>query len=119
MNWKSIRLELGRTQEFPAGSASRTYLLRLPLGEDGRIDATSLQLAPARATVRRFWPNEPDLAGQVVATPSGWAFCYEIDGHIDRRCQFEGEEIRAGGEVTLIEPDGRRLPFFIASVEAR
>ena len=119
MNWKSIRLELGSTQEFPAGSASRTYLLRLPLGDDGRIDETSLHQSPQRATVRRFWPNEPDLAGQVVATPSGWAFCYEIDGHVDRRSQLESDEIRAGGEVTLVEPDGRRLPFVVASIEMR
>src|SRR5580765_7738714 len=58
MNWKSIRLELARTPEFPEGSASRAFLLHLPLDQDGLIDEEVLRDAPARATVHRFWPNE-------------------------------------------------------------
>jgi hypothetical protein len=43
MTWKSIRLELARTKEFPEGSASRAYLLRLPLDDRGRIYESALR----------------------------------------------------------------------------
>ena len=42
MTWQSIRLELARTPDFPDGSASRAYLLRLPLHRDGLIDEEAL-----------------------------------------------------------------------------
>lgn len=118
MNWKSIRLELARTGEFPQGSASRVYLLRLPLGEGGLIDETALRKAPAMATVRRFWPNEPDMAGYVIRTPRGWAFSYEL-GEDDDEAVFhlETHTLRVGEYLTLTEPDGRQLPFRVASVE--
>ena len=118
MDWKHIRLELGRTKEFPEGSASRAYLLRLPVGDDGLIDTAALKAAPARATVRRFWPNERDMSGYVIRTPAGWAFSYRI-GEDDDEMLFhlESHLIREGEYVTLTESDGRRLPFRIASVE--
>ena len=118
MNWKSIRLELARTREFPEGSASRVYLLRLPLKEDGLIDEEVLRASPARATVRRFWPNEADMAGYVIRTPKGWAFSYE-PGEDDDEALFhlETHPIRLGNYLTLTEPDGRKLPFRVASLE--
>lgn len=118
MTWKSIRLELARTSEFPQGSASRAYLLRLPLADDGLIDESTLRKTPAMATVRRFWPSEPDMAGYVIRTPRGWAFSYEL-GDTDDEAVFhlETHKIELGEYLTLTEPDGRRLPFRVASVE--
>lgn len=118
MTWKSIRLELARTSEFPQGSASRAYLLRLPLADDGLIDESTLRKTPAMATVRRFWPSEPDMAGYVIRTPRGWAFSYEL-GDADDEAVFhlETHKIELGEYLTLTEPDGRRLPFRVASVE--
>lgn len=117
MNWKTIRLELARTKEFPEGSASRAYLLRLPLDEDGIIDEASRSRRPAWATVRRFWPNERDLAGYVIRTPKGWAFSYR-KGDEDDEILFhlETHPIREGEYVTLTEPDGRRLPFRVTTI---
>lgn len=116
MAWKNIRLELDRTNDFPRGSASRSYLLRLPLGEDGAIDAEELKDQPYRATVRRFWPSEPDLAGYVVPGGGGWELAYERgapgSGHIETTALLLGEC------VTLVEPDGRSLPFRVAAVES-
>ena len=34
MTWKTIRLELARTPEYPEGSAAHAYVLRLPLCHD-------------------------------------------------------------------------------------
>lgn len=117
MNWKSIRLELARTSDFPEGSASRVYLLRLPLKDDGLIDEAVLRKTPARATVRRFWPNEPDMAGYVLRAPGGWAFSYEPGEEDDETIfHLENHPIRLGEYLTLTEPDGRRLPFRVASI---
>lgn len=117
MNWKCIRLELARTPDFPEGSASRAYLLRLPLDRDGHIDAAAIAAEPGQATVRRFWPSEPDMIGYVIHTPDGWAFSYE-PGEADDEAVFhlETHAIRIGEYVTLTEPDGRKLPFRVASL---
>ncbi|MGZ8347017.1 MAG: hypothetical protein ACXWUP_07910 [Allosphingosinicella sp.] len=115
MNWKSIRLELARTHEFPEGSACRSYLLRLPLRDDGLIDESALREAPARATVHRFWPNQPDLSGYVIRTPIGWALSYELGEDDDEAIfHFESHPIRIGEYITLTEPDGQKLPFRVA-----
>jgi len=118
MNWRSVRLELARTREFPEGSASRAYLLRLPLRDDGFIDEREIKSFPARATVHRFWPNQPELAGYVVRTPKGWALSYEI-GEEDDEAFFhlETHPIRIGEYVTLTEPDGQKLPFRVTSLK--
>jgi hypothetical protein len=117
MTWKSIRLELARTKEFPEGSASRAYLLRLPLDDRGLIDESALRREPAMATVHRFWPNQPDMSGYVIRTPAGWAMSYE-PGEEDDETVFhlETHPLRIGEYVTLTEPDGRKLPFRVASL---
>jgi hypothetical protein len=118
MGWKHIRFELARTREFPDGSASRCYLVRLPLDEEGLIDEEAISTAPARATVRRFWSNEADMSGYVIRTPGGWAFSYR-PGEDDDESVFhlETHPIRLGEYVTLTEPDGERLPFRVASLK--
>lgn len=118
MSWKSIRLELARTPDFPEGSPGRAYLIRLPLDADGLIDEPSRAAAPAMATVRRFWPNERDMSGYVVRTPGGWAFSYR-KGEEDDETVFhlENHPIRLGEYLTLTEPDGSRLPFRVASLQ--
>jgi len=117
MNWNSIRLELARTREFPEGSASRAYLLHLPLDDEGLIDEAALGIAPAKATVHRFWPNEPDRSGYVIRTAGGWALSYEPgDGDDETVFHLETHPVRIGNYITLTEPDGQRLPFRVASL---
>ena len=111
-----MRLELAGTPEFPGGSASRAYLMRLPIGENGMIDEISLAEMPSDATVRRFWPNEADRVGRVVRTESGWAVAYEQEGAA--LCRIEADPIRLGGQLRVTEADGRRLPFRVASLKA-
>ena len=118
MNWKSIRLELARTKDYPEGSASRAYLLRLPLDEDGLIDEQALRRSPALATVHRHWPNEPDMSGYVIRTPNGWALSYEPGEDDDEAVyHLETHPLRMGEYITLTEPDGRQLPFRVASLK--
>lgn len=117
MPWTAIRLELAPTTGYPQGSANRAYLLRLPLDAAGLIDAGELERSPRSASVRRFWPNEPDLSGYATRTPEGWAFSYETGGEEDGTVfPFAGDPIRIGEQLLLTEPDGRRLPFRVASL---
>src|SRR5205807_1664582 len=72
-NWKNVRLELAPNEEFPVGSVSRAYLIRLPLDDSDLVDLSALEEYPHRAIVRRFWSNEPDetgLVGQVSNPPT-------------------------------------------------
>jgi hypothetical protein len=118
-NWTLVRLELARTPEFPDGSASRGYLLRLPLGDDGLIDEAALSGQPAKATVLRSWPDEDDQAGYLIRKGRGWAFSYAVGEDDDESVyHLESHPIRLGEYVTLTESDGTRLPFRVASLAA-
>jgi hypothetical protein len=113
--WNVIRLELARTPEFPGGSASRAFMLRVPLDRDGLIDEVSLTRRPAMATVRRFWPNEPDQTGYIVRNGASWAFSYAIGEEDDEKLfHLEAHPLRIGDYVTITEPDGACYPFRVA-----
>ena len=112
--WRNIRLELGRTNEFPAGSVSRGYLLRLPLNDDDLVDPHAFELNPYRATVRRYWSTEPDETGQVLPVDGHWAM--RCNGTAERRLELDSRPIRLGQQITVIEPDGAILPFRVASI---
>lgn len=117
-NWKLVRLELARTPEFPAGSASRAYMLRLPLRDDGLIDEPAVLANPAVASVRRFWPNEPDQQGYLIRKDGGWAFSYALGEDDDEGVyHLDTHPLRIGEYVTLTEPDGTRLPFRVVQAE--
>lgn len=114
MNWKSIRLELGSTGQFPAGSVSRAYLLRLPLDDQDLIDEAAFLRAPSKATVRRHWSTEPDEAGLVLWLDDSWSM--RCNGMPDRMLQLDGRPLRLGQQISVVEPTGAVLPFRIASI---
>jgi hypothetical protein len=117
VSWQSIRLELDRTEGFPRGSASRAYLLRLPLLSDGAIDEKALAETPERATMRRMWPNEPDCSGHVCRFNYGWACVSGLDGcECPVVSEFQAQPIREGSLIMLTERGGRQLPFRIAKL---
>lgn len=114
MNWKSIRLELGSTEDFPAGSVSRAYLIRLPLDDYDVVDSLALAQSASNATVRRHWSTEADQRGIVVPSGSDWAI--PCDGGFERLLHLDGTPMRLGQQVSVVEPDGTVLPFKVASV---
>ncbi len=116
--WHLIKLELARTDEFPRGSPSRSYLIRLPLDARGLIDEAARAGDPARATVRRFWPNEPDLSGHVQKSNNGWVFSYAVgEAGDDPFDQLENHPIRVGECLTLTEANGTRNPFHVVRAQ--
>jgi hypothetical protein len=127
MKWQTIRLELASNWQFPRGSAGRSYLIRLPLTDQGRIDAAMLESQPMRATVRRYWPNEADMVGRLVRTTMGFAIQYEnapikvngarANGQSDQQLfQFGAEAIRTGEEIFLTELDGNQVRYRVANM---
>ena len=111
-DWNIVRLELARTSEFPEGSASRAYMLRVPLDAAGLIDDAELGRHPNMATVRRFWPSEPDETGYLIRSGRGWSFSYAIGEEDDEKLyHLETHPLLVGEYVTLTEPDGTRVPF--------
>lgn len=114
MNWKSIRLELGRTRDFPNGSASRAYLMRVPLADDGTIDAEAIERLPEQATVRRMWPSQPDQSGHLIRRGERWAFLAGRSGKQSVLVsEMDPEPISQGALLTLRE-NGEALPFRVA-----
>ncbi|MDZ7588119.1 MAG: hypothetical protein U5J78_02765 [Parasphingorhabdus sp.] len=112
MTWKTIRLDLARTAEYPSGSAAHAYVLRLPLGDDDRICAEALAHPDESPRVRRLWPNEPDKNGVVIPKGDGWAFSYEPGDEDDEYLfHLENRPIRVGEYLTITEADGEKLPF--------
>jgi hypothetical protein len=110
--WNLVRLELARTPEFPEGSASRAYMLRVPLDSAGLIDEAALAKRPAMATVRRFWPNEPDQTGYLIRKGGGWAFSYALGDEDDENVHhLQAHPLRLGDYVTVTEADGESYPF--------
>lgn len=120
MRWKTIRLELARSPRFPNGSASRAYLLHLPLEDDGLVNEEAVRRSPALATVRRHWPNERDRAGYVIRKKNGWAFSYAIGEEDDEELfHLESHPLLPGQYATITEPDGDRLPYRVVVSEGQ
>lgn len=115
--WQRIRLELARTGQFPEGSSDRGYVMRLPLDEFGAIDATAFRANPAIATVRRFWPGEIGLGGNIAETQRGWIISYRPGEEDDETIHhLETHRLKLGEYISLTEPDGTQLPFRVAAM---
>ena len=114
MNWRSIRLELASTGQFPAGSVSRAYLIRLPLDDRDTVDEGAVLAHPSRATARRHWSSEPDEQGLIVKSGDEWKICG--NGNQQRTLGLNGTPLRLGNKISLIEPDGTTLPLTVASI---
>ena len=114
MIWKSVRLELGSTGKFPAGSVGRAFLVNLPLNDYDLVDGAALARTPSKATARRHWSTEPDERGHIVPAGPDWAM--RCSGKPDRVLQLNGTPIRLGQQVSIIDPDGTVLPLRVASV---
>lgn len=114
VSWKSVRLELARSPEFPRGSASRAFLLRLPLREDGSIDGGAINLNASQATVRRFWASEPDSLGKIVRSDGEWSLHFGSDNAAGFR--MPDEKLVVDQAISIQGPDGAALPFRVISI---
>lgn len=119
MALKRVRLELGRTPEFPEGSQNHGYEFVIPLTSEGHIDLDAWRAKPAICTVLRFWGKDPDERGQIVRTAAeDWAFSYEPGEADDEPLfRFADHVFKPGEYVAITEQDGTTLPFRVVSLE--
>lgn len=116
VNWKNVRLELAGMPEFPQGSASRAYMLHLPLRQDGTIDEEAVQENPGIAGFRRFWPNEPDKSGLVVRTEGGWALSFRPAADGGASIPIELKRLLPGDEVVINKYTGGRWRYRVVDL---
>ena len=77
MAFKTIRLELARTEGFPEGNPRYGYEFKAPLTADGHLDVDAWRAAKDQCTVRHFRPDEADEVGYLIHTRRRtWAFSY-------------------------------------------
>lgn len=115
--WKSIRVELAETGDFPKGSPSRAYMFRLPLLRDGTVHEEVLRGNPSTAGFRRFWPNEPDRDGFIVPAGTGWALAFRPhrDGTEGEKVPIAFSRLLPGDGVTIgLTGDSR--PFRVVNL---
>ncbi len=112
--WKDIRLELAQSPDFPTGSVSRAYLIRVPLDDKDLVDEGALLKSPSLATVRRHWSTDPDEIGVIHKADGAWAM--SRNGTPARTFRFDGRPIRLGQKVSVVEPNGAVLTLRIASI---
>ncbi|WP_395623511.1 hypothetical protein [Sphingomonas daechungensis] len=113
MNWKIVRLELAQCRGSSRASASKAYLLRVPLDVDGRIDAEAIASNPARATVARFWASEPDMHGRVERENGHWRLRWlDKAGQLAR---IPAVPLRLNERVSIEGPGGSEA-FSVASI---
>jgi hypothetical protein len=113
-----IRLELGRTDDFPSGDPNRGYEFVAPLTEAGHIDAAEWKTQKDACLVRHFVNGETVESGHLARVGRGWRFEYGSHTHENEEPFFKLDQhlMRPGLYVSLIEHDGVRRPFKIASV---
>ncbi|QIK78671.1 hypothetical protein G7077_06930 [Sphingomonas piscis] len=116
MKWNSIRLELARTPDFPSGSVSRAFLLRLPIDEKGMVDWGEVSKQPSRATIRRFWASEPDRRGRIRAGPDG-GILKDSPGGTAPMFDMAPQPLKLGEKVMVTAADGSELPFKVAFIK--
>ena len=122
MALKRVRLELGRTKDFPMGSRSRGYEFTAPLSTmktasippNGRSTAISAgSAASGRAGL--------DQVGHLVHRPGGaWAFHYDIHGDDnadEAGYRFSTERFRSGEYVSIREQDDEMRTFRVITVQ--
>jgi hypothetical protein len=120
MSLKTIRLELARDPDHPAGSARHGYEFTAPLDETGHLDAAEWRARRKLCAVRRFWQGEPDEHGRLVHGPGeSWAFHYEDGPDADedeRGYRFNQHCFVVGEYASLRELDGELRTFRVVSV---
>jgi hypothetical protein len=115
--WHTIRIEIAKAPGFPAGSATRAFMLRLPLDAEGRFDQEAWARQPSLATFRRFWPSERDVRGTIRLDDTRLSLINGDKGG-EPCCHIEIDEVvRIGATARFCAADGASLPFRVTTIE--
>lgn len=119
MPWRLVRLEHGPSSDFPNGSAVRGYLLRIPLKANGHIDGEIHSLDPNGSTVRRFWPSEKILSGNLRQNGSRWEMVSsDIQSARSMIAWFLDQALITGTTVQVFDTELDASPFVVVNIRA-
>lgn len=119
MALKKIRLELGRTKEFPEGNPNHGYEFVAPLTKDGQIDLDAWKAERQNCTVLRFAGGAEFERGELIHPSRGrWAFSYAPGEEDDEAIYRLVDHVFKEGEyVSITEHDGVTRPFRVTRVD--
>lgn len=113
----TIRLELARSKEFPAGRTDTGYEFKAPLSSDGHLDLEGWKILKAACTVRHFEDGASVEEGHLVHRGSGWYFHYDgTDAEDEPIFRFGTHRFVTGEYVSVTEHDGVQRTFRVATV---
>lgn len=117
MSLTIVRMELARSEGFPAGSHKHGYEFVAPLTPDGHLDAAAWQNVKSECRVRRFWGDEEEV-GLLRHVGRGWRFDYDSKSQSDDEPFFKLDRhpIEIGAYVSVTEHDGVQRPFRIVAL---
>jgi hypothetical protein len=118
--FKTIRLNLARSREFPEGSDRHGYTLVAPLDADGRLDPVAWRKNRELCRVVRFWGDDEEDVGHLVHRPGGsWGFTYDVKGDEDPESGFKLQDhlFRLGEYVSIRDDDDKLHTFRVVEVE--
>lgn len=118
MTMMKIRLELGRTAEYPNGNENHAYEFVAPIDAEGRIDADAWKKERENCVVRHFQNGNLIKAGHLSRVGRSWRFDYDRRTHGDDEPFYKLDQhtMRPGLYVSIMEHDGIQRPFKITSV---
>jgi hypothetical protein len=117
--FKSIRLDLARTAEFPEGSSHHSYRFVAPLDADGHLDAAAWKQHRERCRVVRTWGEEEEDIGHLVHGPGGsWGFHFDVEGDEGDESGYRlgAHRFALGEYVSIRDAEGSLNTFRVVSV---
>ena len=118
MTLMTIRLELARTKEHPAGDPGHAYEFRAPLDGEGHLDEAHWADSKSLCTVRRF-ENGAEVEQGILIRNRGkhWVFSYAPGDDDDEGLfRLSSHRFTPGEYLSVTEHDGVARTFRIASV---
>lgn len=118
MTIKTIRLELARTKDHPAGDRGHAYEFRAPLDGTGHLDASVWPKEKEVCTVKRFEGGQEAESGLLIRTRGGkWVFSYAPGTDDDEGIfRLSSHRFIPGEYISVTEHDGVERTFRIVDV---
>ena len=119
MTLMTVRLEMGRTEEFPEGNPARGYEFVIPLDEKGQIDAAAWRRHKDKCRVRQIENGMFIRKGLVKHVGHGWRFDYQAGTREDDEPFFKLDRhvLAPGRYVSITEQDKVQRPYRVISVK--
>lgn len=111
----AVRLELARCREFPEGSKTHGYALRLPLDIEGRLSPSNWSRQRHSAPFVRFWGEDTEK-GRLVHGRHGWGLVFEDDNEVEPIFRSAEHRFAEGEYVSITERDGMTRTFRVTAV---